>query len=55
MAIAGSPAAPPQRKPQRRRARPWRSVSRHRADYLYVLPALLVMLVVIAYPIFYTV
>lgn len=27
----------------------------HRADYLYVLPALLVMLVVIAYPIYYTI
>jgi multiple sugar transport system permease protein len=27
----------------------------HRADYLYVLPALVVMLVVIAYPIYYTV
>jgi multiple sugar transport system permease protein len=27
----------------------------HRADYLYVLPALIVMLVVIAYPIYYTI
>jgi multiple sugar transport system permease protein len=27
----------------------------HRADYLYVLPALIVMMVVIAYPIYYTV
>ena len=27
----------------------------HRADYLYVLPALVVMLVVIAYPIYYTI
>lgn len=27
----------------------------HRADYLYVLPALVVMLIVIAYPIYYTV
>ena len=27
----------------------------HRADYLYVLPALLVMLLVIAYPIYYTI
>ncbi len=26
----------------------------HRADYLYVLPALVVMLVVIAYPVYYT-
>lgn len=28
---------------------------KHRADYLYVLPALVVMLVVIAYPIYYTI
>src|ERR671911_1812207 len=27
----------------------------HRADYLYVLPAIVVMLIVIAYPIYYTV
>ena len=26
----------------------------HRADYLYVLPAIVVMLIVIAYPIYYT-
>jgi len=30
-------------------------ISRHWADYLYVLPALLVMLVVIGYPLIYTV
>ena len=30
-------------------------VARHRADYLYVLPAIGVMLLVIAYPIYYTV
>jgi multiple sugar transport system permease protein len=28
---------------------------KHRSDYLYVLPALMVMLIVIAYPIYYTV
>src|SRR3954447_16362057 len=27
----------------------------HRADYLYVLPAIVVMLIVIAYPIYYTI
>jgi multiple sugar transport system permease protein len=32
----------------------WRTWS-HRADYLYVLPAIVVMLVVIAYPVYYTV
>ncbi len=31
------------------------TISRHWADYLYILPALAVMLVVIAYPIYYTV
>ena len=32
-----------------------RQVWTHRADYLYVLPAIVVMLIVIAYPIYYTV
>ncbi len=32
-----------------------RQVIRHREDYLYVLPALVVMLIVIAFPIYYTV
>ena len=32
-----------------------RRIVDHRSDYLYVLPALLVMLVVIAYPIYYTI
>jgi len=32
-----------------------RNVWAHRADYAYVLPAIVVMLVVIAYPIYYTV
>ena len=32
-----------------------RRISRHWADYLYVLPALLVMLLVIGYPLVYTV
>ena len=27
----------------------------HRTDYLYVLPAIIVMLIVIAYPIYYTI
>ncbi len=33
----------------------FRQVVEHRTDYLYVLPALVVMLVVIAYPIYYTI
>src|SRR3954466_121963 len=32
-----------------------RKVWAHRADYAYVLPAIVVMLIVIAYPIYYTV
>ena len=39
----------------RRRAGLLERIYNHRADYLYVLPALLVMLVVIAYPIYYTI
>jgi multiple sugar transport system permease protein len=30
-------------------------IIKHRADYLYVLPALIVMMIVIAYPIYYTI
>jgi multiple sugar transport system permease protein len=33
----------------------WRRVWAHRADYAYVLPALLAMLVVIGYPVYYTI
>lgn len=45
--------APPRalRKPEGFFAR----VVRHRHDYLYVMPALIVMLIVIAYPIYYTI
>jgi len=32
-----------------------RQIVRHRHDYLYVLPSLIVMLIVIAYPIYYTI
>jgi multiple sugar transport system permease protein len=32
-----------------------RRIWRHRADYAYVLPAIIVMLVVIAYPVYYTI
>lgn len=44
-------ARAPAARSQRRRG----LIARHGADYLYVAPALLVMLVVIAYPIYYTV
>jgi multiple sugar transport system permease protein len=40
-----------------RRAEPGllRRIYKHRADYLYVAPALLILLLVIAYPVYYTV
>ena len=48
-AIAPAPASHP------RRVGILQRIVDHRADYLYILPALLVMLVVIAYPIYYTI
>jgi multiple sugar transport system permease protein len=33
----------------------FRQIWAHRADYAYVLPALIVMMIVIAYPVYYTV
>jgi multiple sugar transport system permease protein len=48
-ALTARPLAPPKRVGMLRR------IFNHRTDYLYVLPALVVMLVVIAYPIYYTV
>ena len=44
-----APAAPPKRTGFFRR------VYNHRFDYMYVLPALIVMLIVIAFPIYYTI
>ena len=57
MAIAEAPAPPTPREPIADPVREtlMRRISRHWADYLYVLPALLVMLVVIGYPLVYTV
>jgi multiple sugar transport system permease protein len=40
---------------QRRRGHILQQIVEHRADYLYILPAMLVMLIVIAYPIYYTI
>lgn len=57
MDASGLAPAPPARR-QGRAARPpglARRIARHWADYLYVAPALGVMLLVIAYPIYYTV
>jgi multiple sugar transport system permease protein len=48
VAYSGAPAAA-------KRANILQRIYRHRADYLYVLPAIIVMLIVIAYPIYYTV
>ena len=57
MAIAEAPALASKREPVAVPVRETlvRRISRHWADYLYVLPALLVMLVVIGYPLVYTV
>ncbi len=52
MAVTQMPA--PTRRPAHRTGL-LATISRHWADYLYILPALAVMLVVIAYPIYYTV
>jgi multiple sugar transport system permease protein len=54
---AGLAAALPARRQGRAARRPGlaRRIARHWADYLYVAPALGVMLLVIAYPIYYTV
>ena len=43
------------RRPLPRRPNLFRQICRHWADYLYILPALGVMLLVIGYPIYYTV
>lgn len=43
-------AAPPVKRPNI-----FRRMINHRNDYLYVLPALIVMMIVIAYPIYYTI
>jgi multiple sugar transport system permease protein len=48
-AVAAAPALRPKRPSVVQR------IFDHRADYLYILPALLVMLVVIAYPVYYTI
>jgi multiple sugar transport system permease protein len=47
--------ADPARKPRAMHSDVLRQIWINRADYLYVLPALVVMLIVIAYPIYYTV
>lgn len=43
------------RQDARRKPNIFQRIGRHWADYLYVLPALAVMLVVIAYPVYYTI
>src|SRR5918997_5841145 len=57
MAIAEAPALPRQRHPAAVPIRETltRRVRRHWTDYMYILPAMLVMLVVIGYPLVYTV
>lgn len=56
MTIVSSPAGiarPP--KVRQEKLGFWRQVYKQRADYMYVMPALIVMMIVIAYPIYYTV
>src|SRR3954463_2754444 len=57
MAIADAPALPQQREPAVVAVRETltRRLRRHWTDYLYVLPSLLVLLIVIGYPLVYTV
>jgi multiple sugar transport system permease protein len=57
MAIAEAPALPRQREPVAVPIRETltRRLRRHWTDYFYILPSLLVMLVVIGYPLVYTV
>src|SRR5687768_16435087 len=57
MAIAEAPALAPRREPIAAPVRETlaRRISKHWSDYLYVLPSLLVMLLVIGYPLVYTV
>ena len=43
------------RKPRAMRSDLLRQIWSSRADYLYVLPAIVVMLIVIAYPVYYTI
>lgn len=56
MTIASSPTAAP-RAPRVRQEKIGllRQIYKQRADYMYVMPALIVMMIVIAYPIYYTV
>lgn len=57
MAIAEAPAVAPRREPIAAPMRETlgRRISKHWSDYLYILPSLLVMLLVIGYPLVYTV
>ena len=57
MAIAEAPALPPRQEPIAAPVRETltRRIGKHWADYLYILPSLLVMLLVIGYPLVYTV
>ena len=52
--VAGQAALPEAGTRRRRRDSLWQRIVDHRTDYLYVAPAIAVMLVVIGYPIYYT-
>jgi multiple sugar transport system permease protein len=55
VALSQSPTLPVSVRRSAQQRGPFAEMARHWADYLYVLPALLVMLLVIGYPIIYTI
>jgi multiple sugar transport system permease protein len=55
MAVTTTPARTEMARPARRRVGLLGEIGRHWADYLYIAPALIVMLVVIGYPVYYTI
>ncbi|GHA34847.1 sugar ABC transporter permease [Devosia pacifica] len=55
MSIATGRAASPLSARSAKKPNVFSRMAAHRTDYLYVLPALIVMMVVIAYPIYYTI
>ncbi len=53
--LQAAPASVPLEQGSKKRPGPFRNITSHWADYMYVMPSLLVMLLVIGYPLVYTV
>ena len=53
--LQAAPATILQEQAKKKRPGPFRSVANHWADYMYVMPSLLVMVLVIGYPLIYTI